>query len=357
MSNISNTFLYYLTNYRRRTSNDRKLEKELEKKHQLDLKISEEIEKNNGYFSYGSIYPLFYKILSRDEEIKLAKNRDEMSKASIANILEQKKKIDLEYSEREEFSRQNIYYQELTNQSQKFLSRNDLFLKGMILRDLYSYTIINYLAIQHNFKVYGGFVAAHISGKNWLNIDMIAPYERMAQMEFMTQIVTFLRFIFGFKSTEIELTDETNYEQQMSTYYDSYKYLLHIYEGQFKHQIKINVIFRNNNIMQETDYIPVTIGKCLIMHNSNITMRRIPDRHLIPPILRTITVDDIIEILRTGKDISLSCEGIHSSIDVENQLYKQYFNNHISRAKELSYKIEKSIGNLSYSANNINTDV
>lgn len=351
MSNSS--FIYYLTNFRRRTSHDIKLEKELEKKHQLDIEINKEIEKNNGYFSYGSIYPLFYKILSRDEEIELAKNREQMSKASIANILEQKKKIDLEYSERAEILPNNMDYSNNQIIWKKCLSRNDLFLKGMILRDLYSYTIINYLAIQHNFKVYGGFVAAHISGKNWLNIDMIAPYERMAQMEFMTQIVTFLRFIFGFKSTEIELTDETNYEQQMSNYYDSYKYLLHIYEGEFKHQIKINVIFRMNNNIQDTDYIPVTIGKCLIMHNSNITMRKIPSQYMIPPILRTITVDDIIEILRTGKDISLSCEGIYSSIDVDNQLYKQYFNNHISRAQELSYKIDKSIGNLSYSADYI----
>ena len=349
---LNSSFIYYLTNYRRRTSHDIKLEKELEKKHQLEIEIDKEIEKNNGYFSYGSIYPLFYKILSRDEEIEFAKNREQMSKASIANILEQKKKIDLEYSERA-MNIPNCNYS--TNQiiHKKCLPRKDLFLKGMILRDLYSYTIINYLAIQHNFKVYGGFVAAHISGKNWLNIDMIAPYERMAQMEFMTQIVTFLRFIFGFKSTEIELTDETNYEQQLSNYYDSYKYLLHIYEGEFKHQIKINVIFRMNNNIQDTDYIPVTIGKCLIMHNSNITMRKIPSQYMIPPILRTITVDDIIEILRTGKDISLSCEGIYSSIDVDNQLYKQYFNNHISRAQELSYKIDKSIGNLSYSADYI----
>ena len=89
---LNSSFIYYLTNYRRRTSHDIKLEKELEKKHQLEIEIDKEIEKNNGYFSYGSIYPLFYKILSRDEEIEFAKNREQMSKASIANILEQKKK-------------------------------------------------------------------------------------------------------------------------------------------------------------------------------------------------------------------------------------------------------------------------
>lgn len=335
-------FIYYLNNFRRRNIYD--------KKHELDIEIDKELAKSK-YFSYGSKYPLLYKILSRDEEIEIAKKRNQMSKASIADIIEEKKKIDLKYQVKLSIqvdclnTSDSIPVDCLNKKINEYLPREDLFVKGMILRDLYSYTIINYLGIQHNFKVYGGFVASHISGKNWLNIDMIAPYERMAQMEFMTQIVTFLRFIFGFKSTEVELTDETNYEQQMSNYYDSYKYLLHIYEGQFKHQIKINIISRNNNIIQETDYMPVTIGKCLIMHNSKITMRRIPSQYMIPPILRTITVDDIIEILSTGKDISLSCE-----FNVDNESYKQYFHTYISRAQQLSYKIDKSIGNLSYSA-------
>jgi len=319
------SFISYLTQFRRgNTENTKHEDRQIRKTHWSP---------NDLYFSYGAGFAndgvssiKTMKIFSRTEEIEIAKKRNQMSKASIVELIEEKKNIISKYPY--PYSENGI---------------ENLFQKGMFLRDLYSYAIINYLGIQHNFKVFGGFVASHISGKNWTNIDMMAPYERLTQMEFMTQIVTFLRFIFGFKSTDLSLIDKTDYEQINYGYYDTFKYLLHINEGYLKHEIKINVMNRSfhRGLISDTDYIPATIGKCLIMHNNKISMRKLHTNYIVPPILNTWSADDVIELLRNGKDIGLNFEEI-----TDDDSYIRYFHRHIKRAREMTYEIDRFIGNI-----------
>ena len=233
--------------------------------------------------------------MSTFEEVTMAQKRDQMYKTNIVKLIEIKKDIQQRHSTKR--------YPYLFNKNKNA----DKLLKYRLMRDLYSYTIVNFIVIQYNAIVFGGFVTAHISGKEWNDLDIMLCYDDLKTTieSFMEEIIAFLQLIYGFN--EINLTTlPTN----RNTPYGHGKYQICIDEENMKYQIKMDISLSNEGKGPITGMVPVTLGKCLMMNKNGIEMVQVPE---LINLDEKWTVQKIIDIVRTGKDVGLSYADISNA--------------------------------------------
>jgi hypothetical protein len=171
--------------------------------------------------------------------------------------------------------------------------------------------------------VFGGFVAAHISGKSWNDIDFISPTDSPAEFERIAKITQFLRFAFGFQPTKLSF-------QEISDKHYARKYMLKITDDDITHTIKIDVIYKSSCINML--WLPVSIAKCLEMRNTIISLRYIYKASFLLQCWRT---HDIKTLLERGEDIALKF--IQYSND-EN--YIEYYDKRIKAIRDAGYVIK-----------------
>lgn len=242
--------------------------------------------------------------MSRLEDMAIAKMRDRMSKASIVELAGIKNEIKLNCKGGNE----HVVFDEA------------------LMRDLYAYAVINFLNM-YGFSVFGGFVAAHISGKPWNDIDVMMPSDAAIELDHIFKVVMFLRFAFSFKATELFMTESANKKYAK-------EFTLCITDENVKHKIKIDVAPRwcNDRML----WLPVSIGKCLMMRDNIIFIR---DIRMASSFLFSWKVDDVLELLRSGRDVSLSLARNHHSIS-----YSMYFWTRIKAMRTAGYVVDTFLG-------------
>ena len=245
--------------------------------------------------------------MSRLEDMAIAKMRDRMSKASIAKLLDIKKEIEKDCKGGNE----------------------QVVFEDSLMRDLYAYVVISFLNI-HDFVVFGGFVAAHVSGKPWNDIDVMVPTD--SHKDYIFKIVPFLRLAFGFKPMQLQLQE---HEPQMKRYARAFH--LSITEDGVRHTIKIDVILKA--FSHTMTWLPVTVGKCLSMKDNIISLRNIPKaKHM----LHHWKVDDVVELLRNGNDVGMSFPTPLASLQFA--AYSEYWWLRMKGARKLGYVVDKFLG-------------
>ena len=244
--------------------------------------------------------------MSRLEDIAVATMRDRMSKSSISELLNIKNKLKKECKGGNEYC---------------------IFEKSL-LRDLYAYAIVSFLNM-YSFTVFGGFVTAHVSGKPWNDIDVMMPSDSRENLEHILRIIAFLRLAFGFKPMEVQLHEKC-------TKYGTSAWHLSIIDGNFIHYINIDVVPKSSN--KHMRWLPATVGKCLSMKDNVIALRSIPKCHCL---LLSWKVDDVVEMLRNGKDVGLSFP--HAS-DSRNTEYRNYWWLKINGIRNIGYVVDTFLG-------------
>jgi len=196
-----------------------------------------------------------------------------------------------------------------------------------LTRDLYAYAVINFLTM-YGFVVFGGFVSAHVSGKAWNDIDLLMPADHFAQ-DHVLKIVAFLRLSFGFKAIQIQM-----YECQAKRYARTFS--LTIKESDVVHSIKFDIVPKS--IHKKMKWLPVTVGKCLLMSDNVISLRSIPKAaHMLLP----WKVTDILELLRNGNDVGLGIPTAAQSRDTE---YRAYWWQRIRALRKSGYVVDNFLG-------------
>lgn len=246
--------------------------------------------------------------MSRLENLAIAKLRDRMSKASIAELVGIKKEVEIGCKGGNE----HVIFDE------------------SLMRDVYAYAVISFLTI-YDFVVFGGFVAAHVSGKPWNDIDLMLPADNAACFDQVLKILAFLRLSFGFKPMQIKM-----YESQARRYARTFN--LTIKDKDIVHSIKIDIVHNNmlghNNML----WLPVTVGKCLSMSDNIISLRKIPKAaHMLLP----WKVDDILELLRNGNDVGLSFPTPSQS---RNAAYRDYWWQRVRNLRKMGYVVDNFLG-------------
>lgn len=281
------------------------------------------------------------------EEAIIAQNRDELYQSSIIKLIQLRNKKKQRYSTKPIYS----FFYKKKNTDTSLESLNSL--KYRLMRDLYTYTIVNYITVVYNAIIFGGFVTAHISGKEWNDIDiMLNNADIHVLPNFMkNNFVKYLQLIYNFNSNAIKITEIPTNRNSM---YANGKYLLCIHEENMKYQIKIDVTLSDEMKGPNSGLLPVTVGKCLMMTNKGIELVQISeliDNH------KEWTLQKIIDIIRTGKDVGLCYNNLSSLNDLtrankealpeENvKKYSSYFWARIETARELGYTINKFIGQI-----------
>ncbi len=241
--------------------------------------------------------------MSRLEDMAIAKMRERMSKSSISELVQIKNEL---------------------KEDCKGGNEQCIFEKSF-MRDLYAYAIVSFLNM-YGYIVFGGFVAAHVSGKPWNDIDVMMPSDKNQGIEQILKIVPFLRLAFGFKGMALQLNETSkNY---------AITFHLRIIDGDLKHDIKIDAVPKtcsHNNL-----WLPVTLGKCLSMKDYVIALRTIPKAH---HLLLPWKVDDVVEMLRNGNDVGLSFPK-HTG----NSAYRDYWWLKMKGVRKLGYVVDTFLG-------------
>lgn len=243
--------------------------------------------------------------MSRLEDLSVAKLRDRMSKASIAEMAGIKKELETSCKGGNEHV---IFDESLT-------------------RDLYAYAVINFLTM-YDFVVFGGFVSAHVSGKPWNDIDLMMPADNLVQ-DHVLKVVAFLRLAFGFKPMQIQM-----YECHAKRYARTFS--LTIKENGVVHSIKFDIVPKvmHSKMM----WLPVTVGKCLSMSDNVISLRSISKAaHMLLP----WKVDDILQLLRSGHDVGLS---FPTPTQSRNAAYRDYWWQRIRALRKSGYVVDDFLG-------------
>jgi hypothetical protein len=248
-----------------------------------------------------------YRRMARLEDAALAKMRDRMMKSDMQQLLDIIDEIDTSCKGGNE----HMDYKEV------------------LTRDVYAYAIVKILNVQE-CVVFGGFVAAHISGKVWRDIDILLPKSlSTADASRMgLRLVPFLRFLFGLTPLAIRIVNV-----QYNGYAQNYN-LRFCIDAQLKFDISIDFVHANTH----SEFIPVSVGRCLQLTSECVTKRSMPETEVF---LASWSLDDILQKLRAGSDVALCCTGITPAFT---QAYNAYFWKRIKDMRDTGYIIDEFIG-------------
>ena len=240
--------------------------------------------------------------MGRLEDTAIAKMRARMSRANLGELLDILKEIKSKCKGGNE-------YVDFTES---------------LTRDVYAYAVVIFFNM-FGFSVFGGFVSSHVSGKPWNDIDFQLPGDKN-DMNYITRLIGFLRFAFGLSPMQITLEDTSK------QFYCCGTYKLSITDDIDTHAISMDFAVMSSVPV----YCPVTIGRCLLMKNNVISLRNIP---IAAMILVPWQVEDIISILRDGKDVGIGCKDLY-----KNKLYGEYFWSRLTKIREQGIVVEKILG-------------
>lgn len=246
------------------------------------------------------------------ESLAIAKMRERMSKASLPELLAIEKEI-----------------------KEKCKGGNDqVVFEESLIRDLYAYTVLTFLNL-FGFRVFGGFVSAHISGKPWNDLDLMAPPPILDYSFYIYKCVDYLKIALGLMPMQIALHENS---QKLKKHYAK-SFRLNITKNDVTHTIKMDLVGMKSQMLKG-GFIPVTIGKCLSMKKNIISLRNIPAAEYA---LMSWNVDEVVNMLQHGKDVGLS---FADPVDTNPNPYKEYWWQRVDEVKKLGYTVDKFLGSV-----------
>ena len=198
-----------------------------------------------------------------------------------------------------------------------------------LLRDVVAYSIVHWFSMME-CSVFGGFVAAHVSGKVWNDIDIMTPFGFLNGdcNKIIGRIVKHVRFVFGLSalSIKVEPVQPKNYAKHFT---------LTFVVNELKFQISIDMV--EPRFM--SPFVPVTLGRCLYLSDRCITKRRF---QLFDILLSSWECEDIIGLLRDGKDVGL-CMQLNKNQSTQ-RAYSEYFWSRIKKIQSTGYDVCDFLG-------------
>lgn len=202
-----------------------------------------------------------------------------------------------------------------------------------LLRDVYAYVIIKWFFL-FDCNVFGGFVASHVNGKTWNDIDIMTPMDMLKNDDITTisqRLVKYLRFVFALSSTCIQVK-----QLRQKVYAKTIQ--IDFTDDCFSFNIPIDII----ELPSVSYFIPVSVGRCLLLSEHCILKRRIPNSDLL---LSSWECEDILGLLRQGKDVGLAMNCDHLNNELK-QTYSRYFWTRIKTLQKSGYVIDCVLGEI-----------
>mgnify|MGYP007078069651 CR=1 FL=1 len=199
-----------------------------------------------------------------------------------------------------------------------------------LIRDVYAYGAVHWFSMM-GCDVFGGFVAAHLSGKEWRDIDVLMP-ANMQVDETIARLARYMRFLFSMAPGDISIPTV------MCKRYAK-KVTLEIRARELEvFQIVIDLVDPRK---VPNEYVPATVGSCLTLIDGCVYKRQIFSNTFASELyLCTWGCEDIKTLLREGRDIGLC---MSSSVS-RRAKYRDYFWKCVKKKRECGYVIEQHIG-------------
>ena len=200
-----------------------------------------------------------------------------------------------------------------------------------LLRDVFAYSIVHWFSMM-DCSVFGGFVAAHVSGKVWNDIDILTPMQFLEGDNniIISRLVKYIRFVFGLPapSIKVEPVEPKAYGEHTT---------LSFVVNMLIFQIDIDMVEKEKCM---SPFIPVTIGRCLYLSDRCISKRRIQHNDIL---LSSWECEDIVSLLREGKDIGL-CMQWNKQPAILQKTYSDYFWCRMKKIESTGYEICDFLG-------------
>ena len=204
-----------------------------------------------------------------------------------------------------------------------------------LIRDVFAYAIVGFLDAM-NCCVFGGFVAAHISGKKWNDIDILVPdsaYSVYRDFNCIIKIIIkHIRFCFGLPATSINMKKmgvTKHYAKSIS-----FNFTL---DSDIKFDIDIDMVQESAEL---SDFIPATMGGCLLIKDRVVSMRRILLAELL---IGHWSCVDVKQALKKGEDIAL-CLNLEGYNEEYRDAYSLYFWRRVKKIQRAGYIVEEFVG-------------
>lgn len=246
--------------------------------------------------------------MSRLEDAAMAKMRDRMLHSDLSGLLKCKQEIESQCKGGNE----HMEYQ------------------TSLLRDVFAYSIVHWFSMM-DCSAFGGFVAAHVSGKVWKDIDILTPIDFLKGdcNKIIGRLVKYIRFVFGIsaRSIKVEPVQHKNYAKHAT---------LSLVVNELKFQLSIDMV----DARITSPFVPVTLGRCLYLADRCITKRRIQHVDIM---LSSWECEDIISLLKDGKDVGLCMQCKNQPIQSQ-RAYSEYFWSRIKKIRSTGYDVCDFLG-------------
>ena len=246
--------------------------------------------------------------MSRLEDAAMAKMRERMLHSDLSGLLKCKQEIE----------------------SQCKGGNEHMEYATSLLRDVFAYSIVHWFSTME-CSAFGGFVAAHVSGKVWNDIDILTPIDFVEgdYTKIIERLVKYIRYVFGLsaRSIKVEPIQPKNYAKHAT---------LCFIVNEFKFQISIDMVEERIGSL----FVPVTLGRCLHLADRCITKRRIQHVGIM---LASWECEDIISLLRDGKDVGLCMQHKNQATELQ-KVYSEYFWSRIKKIRITGYDVCDFLG-------------
>ena len=246
--------------------------------------------------------------MSRLEDLAIARLREKMLHSDLSGLIECKKRIESDCKGGNE----QMEYQ------------------TSLIRDVFAYGIVHWFSMM-DCSAFGGFVAAHISGKVWDDVDILTPVDFLKGdcNTIIGRLVKYVRFVFGLsaRSIMVEPVQPKNYAKHAILSFDV---------NELKFQISIDMV----DTQLSSPFVPVTIGRCLYLADRCITKRRLQHVDIM---LSSWECEDITSLLREGKDVGLCMQTKNHSLHTQ-RMYSTYFWSRIKKIRDTGYDVCDFLG-------------
>lgn len=192
----------------------------------------------------------------------------------------------------------------------------DYVFDEMLARDILAYTALRYVFLLNGYA-FGGFIPAHYSGKPWTDLDILIN-GRMCENpdRIIARMLDFIVFTLTIDRMQLRC------RQHLKNHYANSYDIVYKKDGHsvisFKLDLSFSMPHKGTVLLRERkqNFLPVTIGRCLALNSKGVEFRKVQTCFL------QWSADDIVTMLKAGKDIMLCCRRIpHAHRDS----YRAYF--------------------------------
>lgn len=192
--------------------------------------------------------------------------------------------------------------------------------EDMARADALAYAVVR-VSTALGCTIFGGFLAAHFSGKVWKDIDIMLP----SQLSMHTVHVALARMLPDI--IDVHRSEVRTAIEQRGAYGTRMQVTLLDTHDEKDTSVSIDLVHPKPRMM----YVPTTIGSCLSYDGNEMTIRRDASPHL-----RFWRLSDVLDILKNGEDVMLGRD--HGGSD---DAYQTWFWQRIDKLVSRGYDIRR----------------